>query len=72
MDKLIFEAKCRRCNSINLIDYIERFNGGVGSTKESADYFIMKYTADSFIVNCPKCGIKTVHEVVTLIKEDNG
>jgi hypothetical protein len=68
MNKLLFDAKYKRCDSINTIDFTERFNNGIATDKEMADYFLMKF-ADGFVVDCPECKIKTIHNVVTLIKD---
>jgi hypothetical protein len=62
MKELIFEAKCKRCSSINEVDFNKRF----GETKrDDANYFISK-EGFNFITYCPECLTDTFHEPVTL------
>lgn len=69
MEKLLFDAKCKRCDSINTIDFANRFNNGIETAKENADYFMMKFIDGGIVADCPKCKIRTIHEIVTLIKD---
>ena len=64
MDKQLFDARCKRCDSINEIDFIERFGEG---SPESANDFIFR-SKNGFVTICPKCGMETIHEPVKMIK----
>ena len=74
MDKLLFDAKCKRCGSINEINYVERFEAGryhlMSNDPDELDIinnFIRNF--DKYEANCPKCNMYTIHESVTTIKK---
>ena len=63
--KLIFEARCLRCQSLNEIDFNERFGE---STTEIANRWIWDLH-EGFLNKCPKCERNTIHCPVDLINE---
>jgi hypothetical protein len=65
MDELLFDAKCKRCGSINEIDFIERFGE---ATIELAERWLLKEFKYGLVCHCPTCGMETIQEPVTLIK----
>jgi elongation factor P hydroxylase len=65
MDKLLFDAKCSRCDIVSEIDFIKRF--GEVETKDIAENWLFK-SFEGFVHKCEICNIETIFRPVTLIK----
>ena len=66
--KLIFEAKCMRCDKIIAVDYDERFNGGKEGTSEVDANRLLYDCLSGFTYKCPDCKKDCIFQPVTPVK----
>ena len=59
-----YEIKCKRCGKINKKKDV-RFNSGNELEYMRFETYLQRLIKENVVDDCPECGIKTVHEIVS-------